>query len=154
MVIAHYRYLQIIGLVLVLVAGQLWSQRLAEQNWRDHSYLLEEALNDQLDVVEAKIQTQDDPVALVRLGQKFLNGGDARSAVIPLERAARLKPNYRDAWYLLGYSYIKADLDAAANPAPAGRPAYRQQAKKALEKARSLDPTHAPTNQLLKELGK
>jgi len=152
LVITHYRYLQVIGLVLILIAGHLWTQRLGDQSWRNHAALLKEAENDQLDILEANIENKNDPLALVGLGQKLLDNGDAESAIIPLERATQIKSNYRDAWYLLGYSYIKADLDTQSEVAVTHPIAYRQQAKKALEKAHTIDPGHEPTNHLLKEL--
>ncbi len=147
-----YRLVQVIGLFLVILAGYLWSHRLADQVYRQSLRRNDQFVNDQLEIVRGKVKTKDDPVELISFGRKFLDAGNAQFAVIPLERATRLAPKIRDGWYLLGYSYLRITTDDEGLLDPVAINQYRQRAELALQEAAKIDPAHKPTRQLLEQL--
>lgn len=150
---SQLRQIQILAIILLLVAGYLWSNRWSDQIVANNIAALHSPSTEQENQVKDRTEAQDDPYELVNFGRKLLTAGNPAFAIIPLEKAVKLDEKYRDGWYLLGYSYIQI-----ANELPANRPAgqrqdYHEKAINALQKAKGLDPTHEPTLQLLKQLG-
>lgn len=144
-----YRQIQFTAIVLILAAGFLWSQRLATQTLEASHLKINLETTDQLQLVQEKVATKNEPLQLLEFGRKLLASGNPRFAVVAFERATALQPKMRDAWYLLGYSY--AQVAKKSENTTLAVEAVRK-AVKALETAQKLDPGHKLTNDLLKQL--
>lgn len=147
------RATQLTAIVLTLTAGFLWSQRLGEQAFQASRAALDDstAIREQLEIIEQKTDTNANTLELVEFGRKFLAAGNPRFAIIPLERATQLKDNFRDAWYLLGYSYAQLSQETSGTTE---KRTVIMKALAALEQARQLDPLHQPTNDLISQLSR
>lgn len=143
------RHLHIIAIILILVAGFLWSRKLANQTLEASRNRLLDSNAEQLAIISQKIEQKNDPLELTDFGRKFLLAGNAEAAILPLERATKLKPNYRDAWYLLGYAYAKR---AGATDNPAERAKALDKARMAVDEALAIDPVHRLSQELRAEL--
>lgn len=146
----HTRHLQLTAIFLILLAGFLWSQRLGQQAYESSQHQRDNFLAEQLAVVEKKVSAYEDPIQLVTFGRKFLSAGNPHFAIVPLERATALQSDYRDAWYLLGYSYSQAANDTTD---PIAKQQALEKAAEALQAAKAIDPEHQLTNDLLRQLG-
>lgn len=147
------RQVQLIAIVLLLVAGWLWSQRLAEDSYRRALIDIQNAESDQISTVQMLVDKRDDPFDLIDMGRQFLESGNGRYAVLPLEKAVELKPEFRDAWYWLGYAYLQAAQEIANPEAGALRTEYSDKGVAALKEAYRIDPGYEPTLELLRQLG-
>lgn len=149
---SQLRLIQITALVLFLIAGVLWSQRLADQQFQASQAKIDQSVTDQIGLVQKKVNEKDDPVELFEFGRKFLETGNARYAIVALERAVKLKSDFRDAWYLLGYSYTKLATDLNRPTDATERQINLDKALAALNQAHAIDPNHHPTNDLIQQL--
>lgn len=146
--------IQIGALILVLLAGFLWSKKMSRTYVQRSIEQLREAENDQIDKVEERVAANNNALELVNMGRKFLTAGNPRFAIVPLEKAVDLRSDYRDGWYLLGYSYIQAANELRTDVRKVvQRQELLQKAVVALQKAKSIDPSHEATTNLLTELG-
>lgn len=148
------RTIQFVTLLLILAAGYLWTQKLGREHLNQQITQLQAAEVDHIDKIEERIALIDDPITLVDMGRKFLSAGNPRFAIVPLEKATQQKPGYRDSWYLLGYSYLEI-ANAYGNDSRklADKQTATSKAIDALLQARKIDPIHAPTTELLAQLG-
>lgn len=143
------RHLHIIAIILILVAGFLWSRKLATQTLEASRNRLLNSNAEQIAIIRQKIEQKTDPIELADFGRKFLLAGNAEAAILPLERATKLKPNYRDAWYLLGYAYAKL---AGTTGDLAKRTEALDRARAAVDEALVIDPVHRLSQELRAEL--
>jgi tetratricopeptide (TPR) repeat protein len=132
------RNLKIITVVLVLLAGFLWSQRLGDQALLKIKADIKDSTTEQLELVRNKVETKTDPVEIFDFGRKFLDSENPDFAVVAFEKSTKLQPEFRDGWYLLGLSYA--------------RQGEIEKAKTALNKALAIDPAHQLSLDLLKQL--
>lgn len=98
--------------------------------------------------VERIIGKTDDLETLLKAGKKFLDEGNFDNAIIAFERTTEIVPDYRDTWYLLGYSYLKKYQQ---NPNLVVENGFSdiELARFALERAKTLDPQDKDTADLL-----
>lgn len=94
-----------------------------------------------LDSSKRIIAQNTDPKDIFEGGLRLLNSGNVDLARYSFERATKLEPYWRDAWYLLGYALASGD-----NP---DFPA----AKTALKTATSIDPLDKQSWQLIIKIG-
>jgi tetratricopeptide (TPR) repeat protein len=152
--VSNLQRVQIGALILVLLAGFLWSQKLSRSYVQRTIDQLRQTENDQIGMVEERVAANNDAIELVNMGRKFLSAGNPRFAIVPLEKAVEIRSDYRDSWYLLGYSYIQAANELRTDVHKVvQRQELLQKAVVALQKAKSIDPSHEATNDLLAELG-
>jgi Flp pilus assembly protein TadD len=135
------------AVLLLLLAGYLWSARLSQEIFASGLEMRAQADSKSLTHFREQIEQKDDAITLVVMGKNFLSSDSTPYAIIALERATEVNPNYRDAWYLLGYAYVQS----LALP-EVDRMSHAEKAKIALETARTIDPTHQPTIDLLEQL--
>ncbi len=142
----------IVAALIILIAGWLWSQRLAEQALLKTERQLAANRIDFAPLIETKVASQNDPLPLVKLGRTLLSTNSPQLAIIPLQKATELSPRYRDAWYLLGYSYVQLANQAAHLKKKNEQQEALIKAKAALTEAQEIDASHQPTFDLLQEL--
>ncbi len=148
------RQIQIAALSLTLLAGFLWSQRLTESIAAHEIRSIQSSDSQQIEELRLRIEDKTDGYELISMGRKLLSTGNSQFAIVPLEKGTELVPGYRDGWYLLGFAYVQAsdDTDQVTAVSASQRVEYRAKAQAALERARAIDPTHQPTNDLLRQL--
>lgn len=142
-------FVRLLAVLLLLVAGYLWSGKLGRQVLASSIAENANADPERITLLKERIAEKKDPIELVAMGRSFLSSGGANYAIVVLEQATVLSPNYRDAWYLLGYSYAQLMTQPGSDSSDLAR-----KAKEALEKSRLIDPNHQPTSDLLKQLNK
>ena len=138
--------LQITAACLLILAGWLWSGRLAQAAYEEQLSAINDSTTEQVELLKRRISEQTDPLTLVATGQSFLESKSPRFAAVVLEQAVKLQPEYRDAWYLLGYSYLEL---SNSNIEPIH---YRTKARNALETALAIDANYQPAKDLLAQL--
>jgi tetratricopeptide (TPR) repeat protein len=142
---------QLTAIFLILLAGQLWTQRLGSTVFDQEKAKIHTDLEEQGQLLKNRLAEKSNPLELVSIGRKLLAAGNPEFAALALERATTVAPAYRDGWYLLGYSYLQ--LASSSHTPPEDQNSYLAQATKALQKAKAIDPGHKLTNDLLKQLG-
>lgn len=148
------RYIQIAAIILALAAGFLWSRRLYADTYNQSISAIETSNTEQIEILKEKVAEKTDPFELVNFGRKLLDAGSPHSAVVALLKATELQPNFPDGWYLLGYSYVQIANTITDARRANEKQEYLNKATDALTEARRLNPTHQPTNDLLKQLGR
>jgi len=131
------RLIKFFTLVTVLLVGYLGSiviSGVAYEHWTKK--ISEETIELQNNYTQ-EVLTKTDPYRLVKLGVRQANFGETALALISLQRAVEIDPNYRDGWVYLGYVQIKSNRLGAA--------------LESLQKAAELDPINPLTYQLLNE---
>ena len=146
------RVIQIASAILLLVAGQLWSQKLARQVLVEGIEQANDSTEEQEELFTDRIAKKTDPYELAATGKKLLYSNNARFAVIPLKQATSLAPNYRDAWFLLGYAELQVTNETVSAKKSNEKLVHRQRAITALRAAIKIDPNHQPSRDLLKQL--
>ncbi|HOX41438.1 MAG TPA: hypothetical protein PK263_04540 [bacterium] len=100
---------------------------------------------------KAKAIPKDEVIA-TKTARELIEKEEYQLAIISATTATQLEPSYRDGWLYLGIANLKT-LQNVELPQEA-KNVYLQQAQKALEKAKSLDPQYKPTLDFLGELEK
>ncbi len=104
------------------------------------------------------VQTQKDGILATKRGWQWLKAEDPKRAIIILERARQLEPNYREAAVYLGYAHLQSINKSLAKPAlgswqislsPIEQHNELAKAKEALKAGERIDPLWPLTNQLL-----
>lgn len=150
---SQLRQLQFAAVILLLLAGYLWSHKLSDQYLQRSIAEINQSLTDQRPKVVARIEEKNDPLELINIGRKFLSAGNPTFAIIPLEKATELSPDFRDGWYLLGYSYLQAANEIIEPKKVSDKEELKEKAVAALKAAQKIDPAHEPTEILLRQLG-
>ncbi len=149
MKLTQTQLIQLISIVLILIAGYLWSHRLANEKFVEYRNNIRDGSSEQIQTLRQRVLAKNDPYELVNFGKNFLAAGNPEFAITALERATELAPKFRDGWYLLGY----AELQMANETSGKDHTEHLASAKAALRKAFAIDPRHEPTNDLLNQLG-
>lgn len=145
----HY---QIVAIILTLAAGYLWASRLAADATRQELTKIDRSLTEQTAILEKRVGQKNNPFELVNMGRKLLKAGSPQFAIVPLLRATKLKSGYRDAWYLLGYSYLKLANQTTDPLRVKEKQEHLGKAEASLRRAFLIDPNHEPTKALLEQL--
>jgi len=112
----------------------------------------EKNLSSQIDLMAQVKTVPEDEVSAIKLAKEMIAKGEFQYAVIAAKNSTEMDRNYRDGWLYLGI----ANLDCARMlglSSSAGQK-YEEEAKKALEKARGIDPEYQPTKDYIVELEK
>ena len=102
----------------------------------------ESALEDKPILIQS-IEKSNDYLTLFKAGKDFLAQGKLELAIASLERVVKLKPDFRDGFYLLGYTYLKsyeATGDYFSDLPIDGEKTNLEKAELSLLRARKLDP--------------
>lgn len=139
-------WLQLTAAIMLIIAGWLWSSKLAITTYEAQVASINDSLDDQVALLRKRIAAQNDALELITTGRGFLDAQSPRFAVITLERAVNIEPTLRDGWYLLAYSYVEL---ANQHYEPF---VSRNKAVAALKKALEVDPGYTPAKELLAQL--
>lgn len=99
--------------------------------------------------LERIIGKADDFETLLKTGKEFLDRGEFDGAILAFERASEVAPDYRDVWYLLGFSRLKKfeQTPSMEDTTPTVNDADR--AVIALTRAQAIDPQSETVKELL-----
>ena len=94
----------------------------------------------------------EDEVAAVKKVRNLIEKEEYQYAIIIAKTAVQMDGNYRDGWLYLGIAnFMTAKMTEIGHNA---RNIYLKESRKALEKAKSLDPEYTPTRNYIVELDK
>ncbi len=141
-------WLQLTATVLLILAGWLWSSKLAIVTYQAQVATINSSLDDQVALLTDRLATQTDTLRLMATGHRFLDAKSPRFAVVALSQAVKLDPANRDSWYLLAYSYVEL---ANEHYEPF---VSRSKATAALKKALAIDANYEPAKELLEQLSR
>ena len=139
-------WLQLTAAIMLILAGWLWSSKLAITTYEAQLASINDTLDDQVALLEERVAERDDALELLATGKGFIEAKSPRFAIVTLEQATKADPQLRDGWYLLAYSYIELANDHY-EPFVS-----RSKAIAALKKTLEIDPSHQPAKELLAQL--
>jgi cytoskeletal protein RodZ len=95
---------------------------------------------------ENLIGSDSDINLILQEGKKYLDSSQLDKADTLFTRATEVEPEYRDAWYLLGYTYLKEfEKNSVLNPTSL---TFAQKAVVVLTRAHAIDPVADNVNSL------
>jgi tetratricopeptide (TPR) repeat protein len=107
--------------------------------------------------VKRAIAKSEDFLILMQAGRQFLEQGKYELALATFKRTVELRPDYRDAHYLLGYTYLKLYEQTGDyiqdNPDPYTDLTNLELARLSLLRAQRLDPLSEKIPLLLESAG-
>ena len=104
----------------------------------------------QLDLFNKARSVPESSYDLVALSKTLLESNEPQLAAEAAKTATEMDKEYRDAWLYLGISNLNTARQVELKSEAANN--YLVQAKESFKQAKSLDPSHAATNDFLKQL--
>lgn len=116
------------------------------------NFYRERKLDSQLQILDEIAQIPTDETEAIKLSKELIEKGEYQYAIVSAQTGTEMGRDFRDAWLYLGIANLKAMkmLELTDD----SRNKYRDDAKNALEKAKSLDSQYQPTKDYLEELNK
>lgn len=104
----------------------------------------------QTDLIEQIKTVPKDEVSAVKLAKEMMEKGEFQYAVVAAKNGTEMDRNYRDAWLYLGIANLNCiKMLELSNSV---RSTYKENAEKALERAREIDPEYQPAKDYTAEL--
>lgn len=137
-------YLLLVSLVIVGIV--IWQNQLAKIKKESNQQITQAQEEFYANFKKSLENSGKNSFELVSLGRKMLEKNLIDAALVCFERATEIDQNYRDAYFYLGYSYLKI-YENEQSDRTTGTVERLERARDALIKARDLDPLYGPTYQ-------